>query len=170
MKYYFAIFLLVISFAAQSTEETKKAKLLELVNVTDMDSMMDAMYAQMELNMQNMSTQMGVQPSEQAIFDEYYSKMIIVMREAMSWKKMEPLVIDLYSKNFTEKEITDMLNFYKTESGQSVLKKMPVLMGESMEMGQNMMQDAIPKIQAVAQELAADLEESRKAKVKAKEE
>lgn len=153
--------LIVLSFSAYADSETKRAKLNELVNVMDMDSMVDQMYSQMELMMQNMSTQMGVQPSEQAIFDEYYNKMSFVIKEDMSWAKMEPLMVDIYSRNFSEKEIDDMLAFYKTETGQSLLLKMPAVMQESMQMSQTLMQASIPRIQQIAKELSDDLAESR---------
>ncbi|VUD64765.1 hypothetical protein TDB9533_03396 [Thalassocella blandensis] len=147
-----------------ASEATKQEKLKELINVMDMDSMVDSMYSQMEVMMQNMSTEMGVQPEEQPIFDEYYSKMTMVMREEISWKKMKPTVLEIYDKNFSEQEISDMLAFYKTETGQAILAKMPAVMQESMLMSQSLAQNAVPKIQVIAKELYADLEVSRSKK------
>lgn len=162
MKKLLGIFLITLTTLSVHASEESKSKLLsELVNVMDMDSMVESMYSQMEVMMQNMSSQMGVKPSEQPIFDEYYSKMTTVMREEMSWKKMEPMIVEIYSNNFTEKEITEMLAFYKTETGQGLLKKMPTIMQQSMQLSQSLAQNAIPKIQAIANELKADLEEAR---------
>lgn len=156
-----AFVFVVFSVGVHADESSKQAKLSELVNVMDMDAMVESMYSQMEVLMQNMSTQMGVQASEQATFDKYYSQMITLLQDELSWEKMEPSVVDIYNRNFSEKEIDDMLAFYKTETGQSLLTKMPVVMQESMQMSQALMQSAIPKIQAIAQELSADLEKAR---------
>ncbi len=164
IKALFFSVLLASSFSAYADDGTKEAKLSELLNVMGMDSMVEQMYSQMEVMMQNMSTQMGVQPSEQAIFDEYYNQMILVMREDMSWAKMEPLIVDIYDRNFTEKEINDMLVFYKTETGKSLLLKMPAVMQESMQISQTLMQTSIPKIQEIAKKLGKDLEKSRNGK------
>jgi len=161
MRITLTIITLILSIGIQAQETTKQEKIAELLNVIDMDSMMESMYSQMEIMMQNMSTEMGVQSSEQAIFDEYYSKMTLVMRDSMSWKRMEPLAIEIYERNFSEKEITDMLDFYKSDTGKSILEKMPVVMQESMEIGQALMKETIPKIQIIAKELAQDLEEHR---------
>ena len=111
-KYLVGLLFITSSIFVQANESAKQAKLKELVNVMDMGSMVESIYSQMEVAMQDMSTKMGVQPNEQAIFDEYYSQMILIMKENLSWAKMEPLAVDIYDRNFTEDEITDMLVFY----------------------------------------------------------
>ena len=161
MKKILFILIAIVSFNAVAQEEPKDKKLVELVNVLDMDSMLESMYSQMEVMMQNMATEMGVSPSEQPIFDEYYSKMTLLMRETMSWEKIEPEVIRLYERNFSEEEIDGMLAFYKSEAGQAILKKMPVVMNESMQLGHNLMKETIPQLQEISRQLSDDLEEFR---------
>lgn len=161
MKIILGITLLVLSFNLHAAETSKQKKLLELIKVMDMDAMMDSMYSEMEKMMQGLSTQMGVQASEQAIFDDYFKKMTAVMRETMNWKKLEPHTIEIYNRNFNEKEISDMLKFYKTDTGKAILKKMPAVMQESMQLGQSSMQETMPKIQKIAKQLSDALQESR---------
>jgi len=163
-KVVLAVLLFMFSPLLLADDVSKDKKLNELVNVMDMDSMIDSIYSQMEAMMQNMATQMGVQPDEQAIFDEYYKQMTQIIKEDMSWAKMEPLVVDIYRRNFTEKELDDMLAFYKTETGKSLLAKMPVVMQESMHISQVLMQQSIPKIQAKAEQLGEALAEVRNTK------
>ncbi len=162
MKNILIILIALLSINAFAQEATKDEKLKELVNVMDMDSMLESMYSQMEIMMQNTATEMGVKPSEQPIFDEYYSKMTLVMRESMSWEKMESGVIALYGRNFTESEIESMLTFYKSDVGKAILEKMPTIMNESMLLGQELMRDTIPKLQEISKQLAEDLEKSRR--------
>lgn len=161
MKIILIILIAIVSSNVVAQENSKDQKLMELVDLMDMDSMVESMYSQMEVMMQNVATEMGVTPSEQPIFDEYYSKMTLVMRDEMSWKKMEPGVLDIYRRNFTEKEIDDMLVFYKSASGRSLLKKMPVITNESMTLGQELMMKTIPKLKEISTELAKDLEKTR---------
>ena len=162
-KYLVGLLFITSSIFVQANESAKQTKLKELVNDMDMGSMVESIYSQMEVAMQDMSTKMGVQPNEQAIFDEYYSQMILIMKENLSWAKMEPLAVDIYDRNFTEDEITDMLVFYKTETGKSLLKKMPAVMQESMQMSQTLIEGSIPKLQQIESNLRADLEKARKA-------
>lgn len=153
--------LLIFSGSVFADQASKQQKIDELINVMNMDAMVDSMYGQVEGMMKNMSAQMGVKPSEQAIFDKYYANMTNVLKTEMSWAKMQPMMVNVYDKHFDEQEISDMLGFYKTQTGQKILKKMPEVMQESMQMSQSLVQDAMPKIQAIAQELSEELKQSR---------
>lgn len=163
MKMKLVMSALVLLFSTQlvAGEAEKQEKLKALVSVMDMDAMVDTMYDQVEAMMQNVSVQMGVKPSEQPIFEKHHAKITGLLKSEMSWEKMEPMVIDIYSRNFTEQQIDDLLAFYQTETGQALIKKMPTVMQESMLIGQSMMQQSIPKIQAMAQELAQELQQAR---------
>lgn len=153
--------LLIFSSSLYAEQNTKQQKIDELISVMNLDSMVDSMYGQVEGMMKGMSDQMGVKPSEQAIFDKYYGDMTTVLKTEMSWAKMQPMIVNVYDKHFSEQEIADMLAFYKTDTGQKILEKMPVVMQESMQMSQSLMKDAMPKIQTLAQQLSDELEQSR---------
>lgn len=153
--------LLFVSFGSFAAPEHDNKDLKELLNIMDMSSMVNAMYSQMEVMFQGMARDMGVSGEEQPIFDRYFSKMTAVMREEMSWEKMEPEVVRIYSTTFTEKEISDMLAFYKTESGQSVLKKLPIVMQQSMQFSQASVRAVMPKIQKISEELQKELQNHR---------
>jgi hypothetical protein len=156
------ILLSLLIFSTNLAAQTaKQQKIDELVEVMDMDAMVDSMYSQVEGMMQNMSVQMGVKPDEKAIFDKYYADMTEVLKTKMSWQKMQPMMVNLYDKQFSEQEISDMLDFYKTESGQAILKKMPQVMQASMQMSQSLVQEAMPEIQAIAGQLGEALKQSR---------
>ena len=71
-------------------------------------------------------------------------------------------MLDIYNKHFTEEEITAMLEFYRSETGQSILSKMPVVMQESMVTSQAMAQRLMPEVQALTEEFDRKLKEHRK--------
>jgi hypothetical protein len=95
------------------------------------------------------------------------SKVANAMKEDLSWEKMKEQVIDVYMKYYTEKEITDMLAFYDSESGKSIIEKMPKVTHESMLITQTLLKDFMPKIQVLSQELQAEIETERCKKEKA---
>jgi uncharacterized protein len=70
-------------------------------------------------------------------------------------------MIDIYLKHYSETEIQDMLAFYRTKTGQSMIIKMPAVMGESIILSQKMMKDFIPKIKAMAQDLQKERREKK---------
>lgn len=157
-----ALFFLVFSLTTHA-ETTKESKINELINIMDMDSIIDQMYLQVQSMIQNnMPERDGISDAEQAIYDKHQKKFLQVMQENMSWKKMEPMMIEIYGRNFSTKEIDDMLAFYKTETGKSLIKKMPVVMQESMQISQTLMKSVIPKIQAISQQQNQELSELRK--------
>lgn len=162
MKHILSCVILILSLNAVAAQENqKREQVVELMNLMNMPSIMDSMYAQMEVMMQNTSKDLGVKPSEQPILDRYYAKTTRIMREEMSWEKMEPHIVDLYVRNFNEKEISDMLAFYKTDTGRSVLKKLPLLMQESMQFAEQMVKAFLPRLQEAAKELESELREAR---------
>ena len=46
------------------------------------------------------------------------------------------LVLPVYVEHFTEEELSAILDFYRSPTGQSLLRKMPVIMQESMTLGE----------------------------------
>ncbi|WP_428243445.1 DUF2059 domain-containing protein [Gynuella sp.] len=163
MSKFWIVCLLLCSFTAVAADSSKEAKVVELMDLMNMNALIDNMYAQMEPMLQNVSKELDIKPSEQPLFDQYYKDVVAIMKADFSWEKMQPGMIDLYSRQFSEQEIDDMLAFYKTETGQAVLKKMPQLMQASMQLSQTLMQSAMPKMQARVKQLSNELAKARQA-------
>lgn len=154
---------------AHADDAGKNRNIDELLNLTDAAAMMENMYSQMEVMLQDMGEQMGVAPGEQPIFDEYYSKMMQLMREELNWDKVKDPIKSIYGEHFTDTEIRDLIDFYKTDTGKKTLEKLPVIMQESMAISQQALANVLPQIQTMSQQLEADIAEAR-AKVKSKAE
>ncbi|AKH68207.1 hypothetical protein IMCC21906_00514 [Spongiibacter sp. IMCC21906] len=158
------IMLLVLGFlisTASVAQESKRESVEELLRATQADSMIDSMYDQMDQMLANMGDQFGIKPSEQQLFDSYMKNIFDSMKEHMSWEKMKGPMIDIYLKHYTEKEIQDMLRFYKSESGRSMVNKMPAVIGDSIKLSQEMMQSFLPEIRSISEELKKELQEKR---------
>ena len=72
---------------------------------------------------------------------------MIEMFQARANELSEAYVV-IYTRNFTASELNDIAAFYRTETGQKLLAKMPALANESMVAGQK-----------VGQAIAADLQQ-----------
>lgn len=145
-----------------AAESSKQEKVDALVEVMNLDEMVDAMHIQIQNMMNNLHQNLEITESERPLFDEYYQKVGAVMQEQLSWKQFEPMMLNIYNKHFTEEEITAMLEFYRSETGQSILSKMPVVMQESMVTSQAMAQRLMPEVQALTEEFDRKLKEHRK--------
>ena len=56
-----------------------------------------------------------------------------------------------------------MLAFYQSETGQSVVKKMPEVMAASMQITQQLMKDVYPKIMQMSKAYGEELKKQRAA-------
>ena len=147
--------------SAVSGKESKRESVEELLKLTNSKSMIDTVYSQMGQLFKGMGKQLGVKPSEQEVFDRFMSKVASMMKEEMSWDKMKESMINIYLKHYTEKEIQDQIAFYKSESGQSMIKKQPAVLKDSMMLSQGLIKNFIPKLQKISQELEEELKASR---------
>lgn len=72
----------------------------------------------------------------------------------MSWSAMKEDMVQLYAREFTEKELKELAKFYQTPIGRKTIEKMPQLMAASMEIGQRRMQEHLPELQqAIAEKM-----------------
>ncbi|MEO9494177.1 MAG: DUF2059 domain-containing protein [Vibrio splendidus] len=162
MYRFLVILFLLVPLKLSAAQDTKQALVQELLQIMDVDSTLDAVYVQMDSMMTNMSKELEVSESERAIFDDYYQSMNELMKEEVSWQKLEPTIVTIYYSNqFTEDELGAMIDFYKTEHGKSILKKMSTVTTESMVMTQSLMQQVIPKVQKLTIKLKQDLKAHR---------
>jgi len=64
--------------------------------------------------------------------------------------KLAPAIIDLsakvYAQNLSEKELRDILAFYRSESGQAMIRKQPAIMQQAMTEELPLIQAMMPKI------------------------
>ena len=145
-----------------SAEGNVKRETVErLLSVMNVEKMIDSMYSQMDQMFVGMAKQLDIKESEQPIFDKFMLKVASAMREEMTWQKMKEPMIDIYIKHYTESEINDLLAFYSSDSGRSIINKMPAVMQDSMLISQSMLRDFMPKMKELSKELGKELKLAR---------
>lgn len=131
----------------------------ELIALTESAKLLDGVYAQVDGMMaQAMNEAVGgnsLSPQQQALFDEMRERVVTIFRESMSWAALEPIMIDIYRKSFTQKEAQGMLDFYRSDAGRAVIAKMPLVMQNTMAAMQASMRTMMPKIQEVQKDILA---------------
>jgi hypothetical protein len=126
-----------------------------------MDVMMDTMFSQMEGAVMAGMQESDLSTEELAIYEKYQAQITELMKKELSWEAMSVDIKQVYRQNFTEQEIADILAFYQSPAGQSVLRTMPIVMQESMQIGQNLAQAAMPKLQEISEKQMQELSELR---------
>ncbi|WP_434362217.1 DUF2059 domain-containing protein [Parasalinivibrio latis] len=160
MNRLFLVLMLFFPLSAMSAPAPSE-RVQKLVNLMNMDSIVDVLDTQMQSMTNNIAQQANLQPDERALFEEYQAGVQKIAMEELNWANLEPQIIALYAEHFSEKEIEDMIAFYQTETGQSVIRKMPAITQASMQMSIQMVQRAAPKLQKYSQEFARKLQAKR---------
>jgi len=132
------------------------------------DQMTSQMWVQMEALFNQMLHDLDPLPENNAIIQKYNKELVTLLQKEMSWEKMEPEVRHIYVQNFTTEEITKLAEFYESDVGQAFVKRMPVVMQESMQMGQRMAMAAMPQLQALSARMKAELEAAKESATKSR--
>jgi hypothetical protein len=101
-----------------------------------------------------------VTPAQQLILDDMRAKVIALVTAQLNWESIEPIFIDIYQKNFTQKEVDGMLTFYRSDVGKAVVAKLPQAMLASMETMQSKMMTIAPQIQELQRNMIRKLQAS----------
>lgn len=81
------------------------------------------------------SQQMSMSPG-MAKYKGEYTKLL---QKYVGWKALKKPVGDMWAGMFSDKEIKDLVKFYKTSTGQKLLEKQPVIAGKITEITQGIL-------------------------------
>ncbi len=151
----------VATYAAPPANTPSEASVNELMQLTHVEGIIGSIYAQMDQMMAGMAQQMGIQASEEALFDQYMSKLNTLIRNEINWENMQAPLRKVYTDNFTQQEVNDMVAFYRTESGKAMVRKMPTVMQQSMLMAQEKMMGLMPQVREMAMAFQEEIQKSR---------
>jgi hypothetical protein len=139
---------------AQAAEPSAES-VQKLLAVTKTEALMDQMYGHFEqamrAGMQQAMAGKRLTAQQQAILDAAPAEFAAVMREELSWTKLQPLYVGIYRESFSQAEIDGMLAFYATPVGQAMIDKMPQVMTRSMQLMQVMAAPMAEKMRGAMQ-------------------
>jgi hypothetical protein len=125
---------------------TKVAKIEEIFRLTKTDQIQKQMMSQIAALMK----QQKATEQRQATGDGMQKVMEFIARK-MSWDEMKTQFIKLYDETYSEEEISGILMFYQSTSGQAMLAKSPVLMANMMTLVQKRMMEIKPELDELIQ-------------------
>ncbi|HTR01600.1 MAG TPA: DUF2059 domain-containing protein [Thermoanaerobaculia bacterium] len=71
----------------------------------------------------------------------YREVMVTWLKKYMTWEKMEPELVRMYTDTFTEAELKQMAVFYASPAGQKSLEKLPEMMQRTAMAGARLSQE-----------------------------
>lgn len=157
-KIAFVLFFVLSCSAANAGVQEHRALAEELIKITEGDTVMEKMKAQVTMIFQQITAQMNVQEADRPKLEEYSKRFDAILAEDMAWEKIKPQYIDLYTSVFTEEETKGLVDFYKSDLGKKVTAKMPELMQQSMTVARTYMQGIVPKLEELTEEMRVAFE------------
>ena len=111
----------------------------------------------MQRAMETQAEQNPVLASMRDIMEEFYAT-------HLSWDRMKPEMVRMYTATFTEPELRELTAFYQTEIGRKMVERLPEIMARSAEMSQRIVQEHMPELtQKVMARMQSDPELMRRA-------
>jgi hypothetical protein len=130
----------------------------EVLLLTNADKLMDPLGQQIQQMQIRQLQQMNLPPEAYEFAQKYLKRINDIMTRELQWEKMKDDYIDLYVDIFSEPEIRELIEFYKTPLGKKVIEKTPLLMQKSMQLGQQRATKIMPEIQAISNEMIQELQ------------
>ena len=94
---------------------------------------------------------------KQAVLESYQAKANAALDRSVGWDKLKPDMVKLYTSNFDEQELKQLIAFYESPLGQKVLQKMPTLTAQSAELTQSKLAGAVPEVNKLLAEMSDEL-------------
>ena len=160
-------FLLASAFGHAAPPSSESIDLL--LSVSKTESTIESMYNNMEQMMrqgmqQAMQQALKGQPAsaaQQRVLETMPAKFTALMREEMSWAKLKPMYLQIYSETFEQADIDGLIAFYSSPTGQVFTNKMPTVLQKTMTMTQTQMQTMMPKMMSLMQQVAAEASQTK---------
>ena len=148
MKSFLCTLMIVVVFgsmpAVRADNATHRAAAEALLNLMDMDSLLN----------QSIDQMLDMQVKQNPAIGQYKAQMKTFLSKYMSWASMKEDMIKIYTDEFSEQELKELLAFYQTPLGKKTVQKMPKLMAKGAELGQQRVQQHLPELQQAIQEQA----------------
>ena len=96
-------------------------------------------------------------------------KMMDMMAKEMSWKNLKDDYISAYSEAFSEEDLKGLADFYKSPLGQKLVDKTPELTTKLMEISQKKVQQLMPQIKEMSNQMMDEMKKNEASKAPAAE-
>jgi uncharacterized protein len=145
----------LLATAPLAGQPATDASIRELFEVTNIRPAIENMVKGVDATLQKtfeQALQRSQSADAEAIAKEAFEKMRAILRDDLSWERLEPMQMRIYRESLTEEEIRGMIEFYRTPAGVALMKKLPTVMQKSLGEMQGFTREVNQKVQAVLRE------------------
>ncbi|MBE7940487.1 MULTISPECIES: DUF2059 domain-containing protein [Ramlibacter] len=125
-------FLLVLPALAGPDDPASDATIRAVLEITRSRDTLDDLVPQIqEVFRQEFKKTEGdtpLTPAQERARTRLQSRMTALQADMLDWSRLEPMFLEVYRATFTEREMQDVLAFYRSPPGQAMVERMPRLM------------------------------------------
>ena len=154
---------LCIASLGYADSQTHRQAAEEVLRLTKVDKMLGPLVDQIQQVQIQQLQQMNLSREAYSAAQRYLQRINDLVAREMQWQEIKNDYIGLYTDAFTEQELHQLIQFYSTPLGRKVIEKMPVLMEQSMQLGQKKMMNIMPEIQALSEEMIQEIQKQNRA-------
>lgn len=152
-----AMLLTLLSSQVMADAASHAAAARQLLKLVNADQIAGPWYGQVNQMFAQRFAETQAPESKKAVLESYQAKADATLNKVVGWDKLEPEMVKLYTKGFSEAELNELIAFYKSPLGQKVLKQMPALFSESMKMTQSKLEPVVPQINQLLEQMTKEL-------------
>ena len=122
-----AMLLTLLSSQVMADAASHAAAARQLLKLVNADQIAGPWFGQVNQMFAQRFIETQAPESKKAVLESYQAKADATLNKVVGWDKLEPEMVKLYTKGFSEAELNELIAFYKSPLGQKVLKQMPAL-------------------------------------------
>lgn len=158
----FSAFIAVVLLAVGSTNvfadaASHAAEAERFLLLARADKLTVPVYAQVQQMFAQRFAESGSPKGQEATLERYQAKANAQITKAVGWDKIKPDMVKLYTSNFTEQELKDLIKFYQSPLGKKVMLKMPELTARSAQLTQKRIEGAVPQVNKLLKDMTTEL-------------
>ncbi|WP_054411748.1 DUF2059 domain-containing protein [Hymenobacter sp. DG25A] len=115
------------------------------------ETLLEVMQSEKTIN-QSIDMTLALQIEQNPNLKKLEPEMRAFMNKYMSWPALKSEMVDLYAREFSEKELRELTKFYQSSTGQKYVSKQNVLLQAGMQLGQRRVKENLPELQRMLEE------------------
>ncbi|MBV2203904.1 MULTISPECIES: DUF2059 domain-containing protein [Pseudomonas] len=153
-----ALILSLASVAANADQASHARNAERFLQLANADRLAVPVYAQVQQMFAQRFAETQAPENKKALLERYQAKANTALDQAIGWKKLEPELVSIYTSQFTERELAELIEFYESPLGKKMLDKLPELNARSAQLTQKKLEAAVPEVNKLLAEMTAELD------------
>ncbi|GGJ89710.1 DUF2059 domain-containing protein [Pseudomonas matsuisoli] len=152
-----ALCLLGGSTGAWADARSHQAEAERFLQLAQADKLTVPVYAQVQQMFAQRFEEAKAPESKKATLERYQAKANTALDKAVGWNQIKPDMVKLYTTNFSEAELQQLITFYQSPLGKKVMQQLPALNAQSAQIAQARLEKAVPEVNGLMEQMSKEL-------------